>query len=124
MVPLPGKTRGRRGRRIAQRLPLMLHWREPRGAWREIPVETRMLSRHGCLVSCKARIKYSDEVMVWWMEKMRYTKARVVFRSVSAHDDSVEMSLEFNGCDDFWGMDFSNGKASQHPNDDPALQLL
>ena len=80
MVPLPGKTRGRRGRRIARRLPLMLHWREPMGAWREIPVETRMLSRHGCLVSCRARIKYSDEVMVWWMEKMRYTKARVVFR--------------------------------------------
>ena len=93
MEPMPGKTRGRRGRRIARRLPLMLHWREPQGAWREIPAETRMLSRHGCLVTCSARIKYSDEVMVWWMEKMRYTQARVVFRSVSASDDPVEMAL-------------------------------
>jgi hypothetical protein len=62
--------------------------------------------------------------MVWWMEKGRYTQARVVFRSVSASDDSVELALEFNGCDDFWGMDFSNERASQHPKDDPALQLL
>ena len=124
MVPLPGKTRGRRGRRIARRLPLMLHWREPQGAWRELPAETRMLSRHGCLVALSARIKYSDEVMVWWMEKGRYTQAHVVFRSVSATDDSVLLALEFNGCDDFWGIDFSNEKASQHPNEDPALQLL
>jgi hypothetical protein len=116
MEPLPGKTRGRRGRRIARHLPLMLHWREPQGAWREIPAETRMLSRHGCLVTCFARIKYSDEVMVWWMEKMRYTQARVVFRSVSASDDAVEMALEFVGTDDFWEMDFSRGTALQHPS--------
>jgi hypothetical protein len=116
MEPLPGKTRGRRGRRIARRLPLMLHWREPQGAWREIPAETRMLSRHGCLITCSARIKYSDEVMVWWMEKMRYTQARVVFRSVSASDDSVEMALEFVGTDDFWGIDFSRATAMQHPS--------
>ena len=116
MQPLPGKTRGRRGRRIVQRLPLMIHWREPRGTWREIPAETRMLSQHGCLVSVAARIKYSDEVMVWWMEKGRYTQARVVFRSVNAHDDSVEIALEFLGTENFWQMDFSRGTALQHPS--------
>ena len=120
MEPVPGKTRGRRGRRIARRLPLMLHWREPQGAWREIPAETRMLSRHGCLLTCSARIKYSDEVMVWWMEKMRYTQAHVVFRSVSASDDSVEMALEFVGIENFWEMDFSPAAALQHPSCNPA----
>ena len=116
MEPLSGKTRGRRGRRIAQRLPLMLHWREPQGAWRELPAETRMLSRHGCLLTCSARIKYSDEVMVWWMEKMRYAQAHVVFRSVSSADDSVVMALEFVEIDNFWEMDFSGGTALHHPS--------
>jgi hypothetical protein len=125
MESMRGKTRGRRGCRIVRRLPLMLHWREPRGAWRELPAETRMLSRRGCLVACSARIKYSDEVMVWWMEKMRYSQAHVVFRSVSSGgDDAVEMALEFDDCDDFWGMDFSRGTAPQRPHEDPALQLL
>ena len=106
MEPLAGKTRGRRGRRIARRLPLMLHWREPQCAWRELPAETRMLSRHGCLVTCSARIKLSDEVMVWWLEKMHYAEARVVFRAVSASDNSVEIAFEFLEGDDFWGLDF------------------
>ena len=120
MEPWPGKTGGRRGRRIVRRLPLMLHWREPQGAWRELPAETRMLSRHGCLITCSARIKYSDEVMVWWMEKGRYTQARVVFRSVSARDDSVEMALEFVGADDFWEIDFTRATAMQHPSSNAA----
>ncbi len=104
------KAHGRRGSRIAMRLPLMLHWRAPQGAWREVPAETRMLSQHGCLLVCSARITMHDEIMVWWMEKMRYTQARVVFRTVSA-DDSVELALEFLGGEDFWGMDFSGGAA-------------
>jgi len=95
------------------RLPVMIHWREPQGDWREVPAETRMLSSHGCLVACPAPIKLSDEVMVWWLERGRYTQARVVFRKVSS-DHSVEIALEFIGVDDFWDMDFTSGRAFQH----------
>ncbi|MGZ4812942.1 MAG: PilZ domain-containing protein [Terriglobales bacterium] len=108
-----GKARKRRGRRIPMRLPVMIHWREPQGTWREVPAETRMLSRHGCLVSCEARIKLSDEVMVWWLERGRYTQARVVFRKVSS-DEAVELALEFVGMDDFWQMDFSCSLPLRH----------
>ncbi len=113
------KAHGRRGCRIAIRLPLMLHWRAPQGTWREVPAETRMLSQHGCLLACSARITLHDEVMVWWLEKMRYTQARVVFRSVSA-DDAVELALEFLDNGDFWGMDFSFGISP--PETQAALQ--
>src|SRR5512142_918024 len=102
----PGERRGRRGRRIARCLPLMLHWREPQGSWREVPAETKSLSQHGCLLTCSARITMHDEVMVWWLEKMHYTQARVVFRSVNTSDNSVELALEFLDTDDFWGLDF------------------
>lgn len=105
MDRLPGTPRGRRGRRLRRSLPLMLHWRGPQGIWREIPAETKMLSRHGCLVACSARIKPSDEVMVWWLEKMHYSPARVVFRAVSASDNSVAIAFEFLDNGDFWGLD-------------------
>jgi PilZ domain-containing protein len=120
MEQLQDKADRRRGRRIAMRLPLMLHWREPQGTWKEVPAETVVLSRHGCLLTCAARIKLSDEVMVWWMENMRYIGARVVFRKVSG-DDAVEIALEFLNDDDFWNMDFSNKFASQPREANAAL---
>jgi hypothetical protein len=106
MDSLRGKARGRRGCRIARRLPLMLHWRESQGTWREVPAETRILSRHGCLLACCARIKLHDEVMVWWLEKMRYARARVVFRSVSPSSDVIEIAFEFLDSDNFWDLNF------------------
>ncbi|MBZ5630875.1 MAG: hypothetical protein LAO06_18620 [Acidobacteriia bacterium] len=122
MEPFQGKTHGRRGCRIARRLPLMLHWREPQGAWREIPAETRILSRHGCLLACRARIKLHDEVMVWWLEKMSYARARVVFRSVSPSSDSVEIAFEFLDSEDFWGLNFHDA-IRQHCEPDPTVLL-
>jgi hypothetical protein len=98
----------------------MIHWREPQGTWREVPAETRILSRHGCLVVCAARIKWSDEVMVWWLERGRYTQARVVFRAISA-DDSVELALEFLGEDNFWQMNFA---VSQTTEPDAAVKTV
>ena len=96
----------RRGRRIRRSLPLVLHWREPQGKWREVPAQTKILSKYGCLLSCSERIKLSDEVVVWWMEGMRYADAHVVFRKLSA-GESAEIAVEFLDVDEFWGIDFS-----------------
>ena len=103
---LQAQSYGRRGCRIARRLPLMLHWREPQGAWREIPAETKTLSRHGCMLACRARIKPHDEVMIWWLEKMSYARARIVFRSESPSSDLIEFAFEFLDDEDFWGLNF------------------
>lgn len=96
----------RRSRRLRRGLPLILHWREPQGKWREVPAQTKILSKHGCLLSCSERIKLSDEVVVWWMEGMRYAQAHVVFRKLAA-GESAEIALEFSDRDEFWGIDFS-----------------
>lgn len=106
MNPRPGKSRVRRGRRIPAAVPVILHWRESQGQWQEVPAETKILSRHGCLLSCTARIKLSDEVNVWWMENMCYAEARVVFRKLST-EGAVEIALEFLETEDFWKRDFS-----------------
>lgn len=96
----------RRGRRIRRCIPLILHWREPLGKWREVPAETKMLSKYGCLLSCPERIKLADEVVVWWMEGMRYAQAHVVFRKLAA-GECAEIAVEFLDVDEFWGIDFS-----------------
>lgn len=111
MEQIQRQPRVRRGRRIRASVPLMLHWREPQGLWKEITAQTKVLSRHGCLLSCSGRIKLSDEVNVWWMEKMRYAEAHVVFRKLAAGED-VEIALEFATGDDFWGVDFGTNAAA------------
>ena len=114
MEEIQRQPRVRRGRRIRASVPLMLHWREPQGVWKEISAKTKMLSRHGCLLSCSGRIKLSDEVNVWWMEKMRYAEAHVVFRKLAVGED-VEIALEFMTGDDFWGYDFgTNAAGNEH----------
>ena len=99
--------RVRRGPRIARCVPLVIHWREPRGDWREINAKTKILSSHGCLLDCTARINLCDEVMVWWVEKNRCARARVVFRKLSGGDQPVEIALEFLDDQNFWEVDFS-----------------
>src|SRR5689334_6502322 len=116
MNPSPSTSRVRRGRRIRASIPIMLHWRESQGLWQEIPAQTKILSRHGCLLSCAARIKLSDEVNVWWMEKMRYAEARVVFRKLSA-GEAVEVALEFLECENFWNGDFSTVSMATNPQE-------
>ncbi len=111
VVKFPAVQRVRRGKRIALCLPVMLHWREPLGCWREIPAQTKMLSRHGCLLRCAARIKLSDEVAVWWLEKAHDAQARVVFRTLN-RDGSVEIALEFLDTDNYWALDFGPGYAT------------
>ncbi len=106
MEPLAAIARVRRGRRIPHNLLVMLHWREPQGMWREVPAKTKVLSQHGCLLGCAARIKLSDEVMVWWLEKMRCAQARVVFRKISPGEEPVEIALEFLDSNNFWGFNF------------------
>lgn len=101
-------------------MPVVLHWRESQGVWQEIPAETKILSRHGCLLSCSARIKLTDEVNVWWMEKMRYAEARVVFRKLST-DGAVEIALEFLDNDDFWNRDFSTISIMSNFRERPAV---
>jgi hypothetical protein len=103
--------RVRRGHRIAHCVPLVIHWREPRGVWREIPAQTKILSAHGCLLDCAARIKLCDEVMVWWVEKNRCARARVVFRKLGGVDEPTEIALEFLDDQNFWDVDFAQPHA-------------
>ncbi len=97
--------RHRRSGRIARRLEVRLRWREQGADWQEAPAVTKMLSRHGCMLSSQCRIKLGEEIQLVWPEKQRQTAAKVVFRALDGGND-VQLALEFLGNDDFWETDF------------------
>lgn len=102
----PVKAYARRSGRIPRRANVILHRRDPEGRWTEIPAETRVLSRHGCLVACPARLKLGDEVLLWSPERVRGVQARVVFRPLSVTTHLVDIGFEFLDSDDFWAIEF------------------
>ena len=106
----PAKACARRSGRITQHLNVMLHRRGPEGRWTEIPVETRELSRYGCLVASPVKLELGDEVFLWWLEGMRDVHARVVYRAPDVTAHWVELGVEFLDSDDFWRIQFPPGK--------------
>ena len=108
MADQPGPTRAytRRTGRIARHVNVVLRWQEGDGKNVETPAETRVLSKYGCLVTCPVRFKLGDELQLVWPEKQRTTRAKVVFRMLSAPTPLVELAFEFVGTDNFWGIDF------------------
>ena len=98
-------VRHRRSGRIARRVDVQLRWREQGSDWMEAPAATKMLSRHGCMLSGQCRIRLGEEIRLLWPEKQRETPAKVVFRALDGSND-VQLALEFLGTDDFWGIDF------------------
>jgi PilZ domain len=102
----PFRGYSRRSGRIARHLDIVLHWRNPNGNSEEIAAETLVLSQHGCRVACPVRLKLRDEVIVWWPERHRDTRARIIFRVLDAQKDFVELGVEFLDTENFWEIDF------------------
>ncbi len=96
----------RRGVRIAVRLTVLFRWEDRDGGFHEELAETVLLSRHGGLGLCHARFKVGEEVFVWWPEQQREARVRIVFRRIGAVADLTEVAFEFEGVDDFWGLNF------------------
>ena len=96
----------RRSGRLVKRIPLTLRWRAPGCDFEDYAAETRVLSRHGCKVICGGRAKLGTEVFVFRLECGESTRARVIYREMTANGEQVALALEFIGNDNFWQIDF------------------
>ena len=102
----------RRSGRIARCFYVLLHWRDARGRWREMPAETLVLSRYGCLLACSPGMTLGDNVVLWWPKSRQGVHARVVCRAAGTTQDEMHLGLGFVDADDFWGMEFPLDQAS------------
>ena len=68
--------------------------------------ETIVISRHGKLLSTRARFAVDHEIFVWWPDGKRGTSARVVHRHATGAAGSTEMGFEFRQDVNFWGLVF------------------
>ena len=108
------KAYNRRSARLVRHLDIVLYWRDPVGNTTEIPAETLVLSQHGCRVSCSARLKLMDEVIVWWPEAHQDARARIVFRVLDVTKNFVELGLEFLDTNNFWRIAFGPTSLPEH----------
>ena len=96
----------RRSARLQRRFPLVLRWQDFQGNAREELVETELISKHGGMVLSPVSFKPGEDVYVWWPEKQRGARARIVFRQLGRVENLAELGLEFLDTDNFWEVEF------------------
>ena len=96
----------RRSGRIARRIPLTLRWQAPGCDFEDHAAETRLLSRHGCMLVCETQIKPGSQIYVLYPECSKSSRARVVYRELTGSSKQISLALEFLGQDNFWQIKF------------------
>lgn len=97
----PTITAQRRSPRIPVRLFVQLCWTD-HGRPAQVPAETVLISRHGCLVLTEAAVHAGASISVCWPECKMTAQTRVVSRQ-DCVGELARVALEFTGVDDFWG---------------------
>lgn len=91
---------------MLRRLKVFLRWTDPEGRPHEEVAETVVLSRYGGLLICPTSFKAGEDVSLWWPERGRGARIRVVFRELGHTPDLAKVGFEFAQPIDFWEIDF------------------
>ncbi len=65
-----------------------------------------MLSRHGGLLVCRARLKAGEDIFLWWPERQQEAPVRIVLLQIEGTENLAKLAFEFTDTDNFWGIDF------------------
>jgi hypothetical protein len=95
----------RRSPRKAAAIPVRLSSEKLGGTWEE-ETETVLVSRYGALVRCKHAPKPGDTLHVTRPDTGATATARVAWNRPLG-DEDVRIGVEFVGCENFWGLDWS-----------------
>ena len=94
----------RRSPRRAATITIRLHCEKPARPWEE-ETETRLISRHGALVTCQKRVEIDQRLCVVRMDNGREARARVAWCQRKRRGQP-EVGIEFVDCDNFWELDW------------------
>lgn len=94
----------RRGIRLPERLFVRLYW-SAAGRVLDVPAETILLSRHGCMLLSQTLPPPSAALTLWWPDKQAGTDAKIVWRR-DEPNGWITAALEFGRDSNFWGINF------------------
>jgi hypothetical protein len=98
----------RRSPRKVAAIPVRISSERLGGAWEE-DTETVLVSRYGALVRCKHSAKAGETLHLVRADTGEKALARVAWQRSSSNGGSedVRIGVEFLGCENFWGLDWS-----------------
>lgn len=102
----PPKRGQRRSARLARVMGVVLSWRDELGRAREELGHTRLLSKHGALVSSPVSLLVNQQFHLRVPQLQREALARVVHASPGELPGQTDLGIEFFGVADFWGIAF------------------
>ncbi len=101
----------RRSPRKAASIHVRLCGENSDGAWEE-ETKTVLLSRHGASLVCHRPVKPGEPLQFQRIDTGEKAQARVAWQTPLG-EEGVRMAVEFVGCDNFWGLDWTEAaKAS------------
>ena len=95
----------RQGTRKPLRVSLTLRRSTDKPGEDEI-AETVVVSRNGGLLVTRAHCSLGEEINLYWPERRRGIRAKVIFRQNCGSGSLVELGFVFLDEEDFWGMKF------------------
>ena len=107
IAPVPEvKPYRRRSRRLPRRFPVVLRWHDLDGNPREELAETVQISRYGGLLESPTAFKPGEDVLLFWPEREKETRIRIVYRELGHSGEVVALAFEFLDGENFWEIDF------------------
>ncbi len=92
----------RRGARVVKRFHVTLR-RMASDVTSEELAETVILNHYGGRLICRAQFKVGEELWLYWPEKHREARIRVVFRQLCGTGELTDLGFEFINQRNFWG---------------------
>ncbi len=92
----------RRGGRVAKRFHVVLSSVASPDAPEQV-AETVILNHYGGRLICRARFEAGEVLRLYWPEKQREARIRIVSRQLCGTGDLAELGFEFIDQKNFWG---------------------
>ena len=108
----PKSTSSRSGR-LPCRMDVSVCWSDELGRAREEAGQTRLLSRHGALLTSLVPLEVGQGLQLHVPDLGREVESRVVWARPGEIPGRTEVGIEFTGTDNFWDINFPPPESAQ-----------
>ena len=109
------KSASRRSGRLPCRMDVSVCWSDELGRAREEAGQTRLLSRHGALLTSLVPLEVGQGLQFRVPDLGREVESRVVWARPGEVPGRTDLGVEFIGTDNFWNINFPPPEPAQRP---------